>query len=734
MFEKLKENAKEYIKSIANQVFDERIPEEPYIETQTLPEIDKNAYLACSIQKTHADLIPDLPAGVAMDAAYDTTKLNNAYNITNPVNDIIYTHFAVQGFIGFQACSVLCQNWLINKACSQPAKDAIRPDYDLSYVSADEEEKDDDFITKIIDESNDRKGFNIKSVCSVFEQKKRAFGQVVAFPKIDGVDYSLPFSMDAIEAGANTYRGMTVVDPVWYTPILDDEAVSDPTSLRYMKPTYFQMPDGKKIHHSWCIFGVNGDVSDVLLPTYRFGGYPIPQLIYERVYCAEKTANEAHMLAQSKRLLIADINVKSYMTNPQNTVNELNALTQFRDNWGVMTKRPGDSVQQIDTSLTDLDEVIMTQYQLVAAAACVPATKLLETQPKGFNSTGDYEDDQYKLTLVEIQKADYIPLLDFHFALLSKSRYGIERDYTITFKEIDTPTELERAQINQTNAATAATYVQAGVISPDEVRDNLIKDPNSGFNDITGELEDDEDFSLTDEPDGGSSNEQNPFSMDEDWKESEHPRDKGGKFTSGGSSTGGVANVKSNPYKNKKIAGQKCGTPMIFEKANGGRVNPTFSPNNCHSCVAVFEARMRGFNIETLPYNSKTKDIMDKLAKRPYMVYNDPVTGQPPKLLNTNAHDKAEVKKWLQDNIKNNERYAFMYKPINQADGHMIEVMKNADGQLVYYDPQLGTELNEKELEDIDYSKMKPWAFRVDDKELNTTLLNQISKKSNGKS
>ena len=489
MFKKLKENTKEYIKTIANQVFDERQPKEESLGSYSLPELHRNELLAHSIQKTHKDILPSLPEGVAMDAAYDTTKLNNAYNITNPVNDIIYTHFAMQGFIGFQACSVLCQNWLINKACSQPAKDAIRPDYDLSYVATDEEEIDNDFISKIIDESNDRKGYNIKNVCSIFEQKKRVFGQVLAFPIVDGANYELPFSINAIKAGSNSYKGMTVVDPVWYTPILDDEAVSDPTSLRYMKPTYFQMPDGQKIHHSWCLFGVNGDVSDVLLPTYRFGGYPVPQLIYKRVYCAEKTANEAHMLAQSKRLLIADINVKSYMSNPQTTVNELNALTQFRDNWGVMTKRPGDSVQQIDTSLTDLDEVIMTQYQLVAAAACVPATKLLETQPKGFNSTGDYEDDQYKLTLVEIQKADYIPLLDFHYALLSKSKYGVERDYTITFKEIDTPTELERAQINNTIAQTASAYVQAGVISPDEVRDNLIKDPNSGFNDITGELE-----------------------------------------------------------------------------------------------------------------------------------------------------------------------------------------------------------------------------------------------------
>ena len=518
MFEKLKENTKEYIKSIANEVYDEKQPKEETSDgNYTLPEPKRNELLMRSIQKTHKDLISSTPAGVAMDAACPVDKLNNAYSICNPVNDIIYTHFAVQGFIGFQACAILCQNWLINKACTIPAKDAIRPAYELSYVTTDDEEEiDKDFLTEITDESNDLKGFNIKSVCSTFAQKKRQFGQVLAFPIIEDANYELPFNIDSIQA--DSYKGMTVVDPVWYTPILDEEAVSNPQSLRYMKPTYFQMPDGTKVHHSWCIFGVNGEVSDVLLPTYRFGGYPIPQLIYERVYCAEKTANEAHMLAQSKRLLIADINVKSYMTNPNNTVKELEALTQFRDNWGVMTKRPGDSVQQIDTSLTDLDEVIMTQYQLVAAASCVPATKLLETQPKGFNSTGDYEDKQYKLTLVEIQNADYIPILDFHYALLSKSKYGITRDYTITFKEIDTPTELERAQINQTKAQTDSVYVQSGILSPDEVRDNLIKDPNSGYNDIQGELPEDE-FNFTDEPEqqeGNGETQQNPFSEDEE--------------------------------------------------------------------------------------------------------------------------------------------------------------------------------------------------------------------------
>lgn len=514
MFEKIKENVNNYIENVVNNVIakDKAINETNYTNYK-LPEPNRNELLALSIQKTHKDLKPITPEGIAMDAAPAVTsdKFISAYNVSNPASDIIFTFFATQGFIGFQACAILCQNWLINKACCQPPKDAIRPPYDLSYITTnDNEEIDNNFIAEIINISNNPKKFNIKKVCKTFAEKKRQFGQVLAYPIIEGANYEEPFNIDGLQP--NSYKGMTIIDPIWYEGVLDSESISDPTSLRYFEPTYFLLPDGKKIHYSWCIFGTNGEISDDLKPTYRWGGYPIPQLIYERVYSAEKTANEAHMLAMSKRLLIADINVKAYLSNPTETAKELEALTQMRDNFGVAIKRPGDSISQIDTSLADFDAVIMTQYQLVAAAANMPATKLLETQPKGFNSSGDYEDKQYKLTLVEIQNNDFIPLLDFHFALLCKSKYGINRDFTITFKEIDTPTELERAQINSTKAQTDSTYISSGVLSPDEIRSNLIKDPNSGYNDIEGELPEDEaDIDFSDEENGGSSNEQDSF-------------------------------------------------------------------------------------------------------------------------------------------------------------------------------------------------------------------------------
>ena len=52
-----------------------------------------------------------------------------------------------------------------------------------------------------------------------------------------------------------------------------------------------------------------------------------------------------------------------------------------------------------------------------------------------------------------------------HYAILSKSKYGIKRDFTINFVEIDTPTEKERAEINNIKATTTATYFQAGIIT-----------------------------------------------------------------------------------------------------------------------------------------------------------------------------------------------------------------------------------------------------------------------------
>src|SRR5690606_36986455 len=96
------------------------------------------------------------------------------------------------------------------------------------------------------------------------------------------------------------------------------------------------------------------------------------------------------------------------------------AMEQFsliRNNYGVMLHGEGETVGQMDTSLADFDALLMTQYQLVAAEANVPGTKLLGTTPKGFNATGEYEEAVYREELESIQTNDLSPMLERHYKL-----------------------------------------------------------------------------------------------------------------------------------------------------------------------------------------------------------------------------------------------------------------------------------------------------------------------------
>ncbi len=119
--------------------------------------------------------------------------------------------------------------------------------------------------------------------------------------------------------------------------------------------------------------------------------------------------------------------------------------------------------------------------------------------------------------LTSIQEDDYAPLLEMHYRCLAMSKYGLDREFTVHFEEIDTPTEKERAEINEINSRTYATYVNAGVITGDEVRERLKEDEDSGFNTLSDEIpEDNEPFDFGEEQEGNGETLQNPFSMDED--------------------------------------------------------------------------------------------------------------------------------------------------------------------------------------------------------------------------
>lgn len=386
--------------------------------------------------------------------------------------DAQFFWYASQSFIGYQACALLAQNWLIDKACLMPARDSIRQGYDIEGPG--------DEIIKRVKALDKRYGIN-KSMRE-FVHMGRIFGIRVAIFRVDSADpdyYEKPFNIDGVARGS--YRGISQVDPIWCSPILTDTSVSDPASIRFYEPQFW-MINGQKYHRSHLSVYIPHPVPDTLKPNYQYGGISVPQLIYERVYAAERTANEAPQLALTKRTSVLKVNAAAMFSNLEQTMVKLAEWVGLRDNYGVkIIDKAEEDYAQHDVGLADLDVTIMTQYQLVAAAAEVPSTKLLETQPKGFASTGEAEAENYRQTLESIQLNDLDPLLARHHQLVMKSDLGSDEVLSVTWLPLDSPTAAEWSDINLKKAQAAQIYAALGAIDGMDIRAQLTIDKNSDF-------------------------------------------------------------------------------------------------------------------------------------------------------------------------------------------------------------------------------------------------------------
>lgn len=435
---------------------------------------------------------PGKPSGPLSGFAMDSPTAGNPLSmkpLINPIQTIPYTQlcwYAAQGFIGYQICAMIGQHWLIDKACTIPARDAMRHGYDIGT------EDDVEIDPKILAYIKKRdKHFGIKQNCVEFVRFNRMFGIRIALPIIDGVNddfYQKEFDINKIKP--KSYRGMSQIDPYWITPELNFEAGANPASIHFYEPTWWRV-NGKRVHRTHLIIIRNGQVADILKPTYLYGGVPIPQKIAERVYAAERTANEAPQLALTKRTTIMKMDITQAIANQAHFQAVMDFFSRNRDNYGVKTIGLDDEADQFDTSLSDFDDTIMTQYQIVAAASDIPVAKLMADSPKGgMGSEGEYDNTSYHEFLETLQANDMQPLLERHWQLLMASEikpmFGKKIpegwEPICIWNSTDTLSAKEQAEINKVKADTGSVLATSGAIDGVDERARIISDKDSGYN------------------------------------------------------------------------------------------------------------------------------------------------------------------------------------------------------------------------------------------------------------
>lgn len=413
------------------------------------------------------------------DAKFFNSGGEYGYGVPNSQLD----WFGQQAFIGFQACAIIAQNWLVEKICAMPARDAVRHGYEITANGAEE------IDPKILAWMAKRdKQMNIKKKLVEFGKFNRVFGIRIAMFIIDSPDphyYSKPFNPDGVTPGS--YKGITQIDPYWYAPELSAEDAANPESKNFYDPTWYRI-NGKRVHRSHLVIIHGSEVADILKPSYLYAGISVPQKIAERVYAAERTANEAPQLAMSKRLTVLHVDISQAMANFAKFCEKMACWVQQISNFGAKIVGEDEKIEQFDTSLTDLVETIESQFALACAAGDCPVTKVMGLTPKGgIGNTGEYDESSYHEFLESMQENEFSPFVERHHICLIRSevvpRFNVKPfDTEAVWKPVDSPTAAELAATNKIKADTDAVYAAINAIDGYDVRNRLINDKDSGYN------------------------------------------------------------------------------------------------------------------------------------------------------------------------------------------------------------------------------------------------------------
>lgn len=396
--------------------------------------------------------------GAALDGAVARQRLS-----LGGLDDAVGAWYASQQPLGAMQSAHISRHWLIDKAISMPVEDAMRQGY---LINGETPEKD--------------TGINAQ-VMEYVTAARRTGGAVAIFrtcpPGVDPTTYYLaPLNVDAV----THYEGISVVDASDCAGDPVGQDINDPASPSYMHPTYYRVGT-RRYHRSHLSVCIPFPVSKRIMPMYGYFGRSIPEMMVERVYCAERVANEAQLLTMTKRLRVLGVDMEALLAGGDDAMTVLNdnltGLQQLADNFGVYVYDSANDggMTQMDTSLADLDKTIDTQYQICAAIARIPANKLMGTKPSGLNATGEREAEDYRQQLESIQTRMMQEVLERHYRL----KTGEEVD--LVWQALDSPTSAEYAAIDAQNGNTVASLVTSMVLTPEQGAEILGRNSDSMF-------------------------------------------------------------------------------------------------------------------------------------------------------------------------------------------------------------------------------------------------------------
>ena len=455
---------------------------------------------AWSRGKLGAEIAPPPPKFYSPSVVPGTVP-NNVRMAMDSVNIDVYRYANsqnnfcnVSAFVGYPVLAQLTQISEYRQLSEKTAMAMTRGNW-MEFKSKSGGDKS-EYISKL---QTQFERFKIKELFAEAAKLDGQFGACKLFVDLgeqgakDPAELDTPLILDKAKL-LKKLRKFKIVEPMYSYPV--DYTADNPLMDTFYNPRAWYVM-GLRVHSTRLLSFVGRPVPDMLKPAYNFGGISLSQLSMETVENWLKTRKSVNRIISNFSTTALRTNMADVLSGDcgDDLLNRAQLFNDVRDNQGLMLLNNGDpngesgtegeELVQLNTPLTTLDKLQAQAQEHMAAPSSMPLSILLGITPTGLNASTDGEIRIFYDHVDDMKAKLFYNNLMVVKTIIELSEFGaVDEDIYIEFPPLWRQTDEEKAKNRKADAETAKVYVEIGALSPEDVRNKVAHDPDSGYSGI----------------------------------------------------------------------------------------------------------------------------------------------------------------------------------------------------------------------------------------------------------
>ena len=438
--------------------------------------VDSHAYESRNINLSEIAPIrtfDNMPADVAGLAYRNFSSWQN-YAASIGVNNSLqqYSHHILNR-LSYQECANLATDSMISKAIDVITREIFKSGG--KWISSHLDIENFEMVLNSID-------FYNKIRLAV--QRALEYGGAFIYINTDDTNLSLPLYINEKTASTNKITGLTVIEPWQAAPVQVNSF--NPLKENYMEPDlWWVLGASTTVHKTRLIPIVFYSVPDLIKPLYNYLGLPLSFYMKNYVSNADTVRQSISDLVLRFRTKIIKTTAQK-IADPQ-TQARVKYMNATSNNLATLLLAKDEEWIETVTSLSGMDNLLSQMYELMTASTRgIPVTKLLGLSPRGFNATGEYDENNFYDVIDGYASSVVIPAMEKVAEYILCFKAGVLDEPKYTFNPRKQIKQKEQVEINNLKADYISKLIMSGVITgKDAIR--AISEDNFNFDWINSE-------------------------------------------------------------------------------------------------------------------------------------------------------------------------------------------------------------------------------------------------------